>query len=79
MALLALLILVTPFVVGLSTSFIVGGDAWHRIAAFVLGFALSICIAWFIGRVDERPWEGVLALALVIGEVSAIRWLRAHR
>ena len=61
MALFALGLVMAPFVAGwagVRVTHVVGKRAF---AAWLLGAALFVFSAWFGGRVDERPVEGVLA------------------
>jgi hypothetical protein len=45
----------------------------------ITALALTVCVAWFLGRADERPLEGVAAAFFIVCGVVELFVLRSGR
>ncbi len=77
MTLIAIGLLVSPFVAGWVGVLVTRSTDRHMFLAWILGVAVFVFATWFGGRADERPIEGLIAGVGTIACAYAIWRLRS--
>jgi hypothetical protein len=73
------LLLTLPILACLLVAYWVEPRGFDILYAVITAVTMTVCIAWFLGRVDERPMEGVAAAFFIACGFAELLVLRAAR
>ena len=73
------LLLTLPILACLAAAYWVDTRGFDILYLVITALALTICTAWFLGRADERPLEGVAAGFFIVCGVAELFVLRSGR
>ena len=73
------LVLTLPILGCLAAVYWVEPRGFDILYCLIAALTMTVCIAWFLGRADERPMEGVIAAFLVACALAELLVLRSAR
>ena len=76
---LAPLLLTLPVLACLLVAYWVEPRGFDILYAVITAVTMTVCIAWFLGRADEHPMEGVAAAFFIACGFAELLVLRAAR